>query len=720
MHARRLAKHALVVLAALGIVAAIAVVVVIAATDIESYRLYIENKATALTGRELRIAGPLRLRLTTRLAIVAGDVRVANLAHGTYPELLRIERLTADIAVLSLLHGVVRIERLHLQGARLFLETDAAGVGNWALTPSARGADAVLPWRLEAAVNAVTLDDARIEYRHRRGARRYRVSLTRLAAAEHGAGRGYAIDARGAVEDQTLTLRLAIGADGTLKTLRSRVNVTLAATLPIGTMTADGTIDDALAVRDVDLHVTIRGDDLAVLVRHLDPTSPDIGPYELVGRLRGSRQQLSLRDVRFVAGRPGSGIVTASGEIRDIVRRRGAAFVVDAKIPDPEHWSTWLGAAAAWWPPTRIAGRLTQRPKGLRLDGLALTLGHTSFSGHVEVRLPRGPPRFSAILRSGNIDLSRIPADKATSLKTAFVRGFTSTKPLDRAWLRRVDADITLDADSVRLPKGRSLFRPSIRLRLQDGELTVAPLRAQLAPDTPTIAARVAVQENPRGIQTRVDIAGAALRLADLLALVGSPAKVEGAETQLDIRVRSAGRSPRELIAALDGDAKIIIGPGRFESDKVDFGARLLTRLLGMTRSKEERRAELICGAVHLPIRNGVVTIDRNIALSTSNVIIVASGIVDLRNERMEMYLYTRATEGVGLEAGKLTNMFKLHGAIDEPTVSVNPSGVVRGSLSIGAAVVTGGASLLFEGLARKAAADTDPCGTALRPSTAR
>ncbi|MFL6623193.1 MAG: AsmA family protein [Sulfurifustis sp.] len=718
MNARRFVKYSLIGLGTLAVAVVIAIAVVVPSIDAERYRPFLEKKARAITGRDLHIGGRLRLRMTSHLAVVASDVRLSNVAWGSYPDFMLVERVDAELNLFALLNGVVRIERLYLHRPRLFLETDGAGNNNWTFKPEPRS-DTALPWRVELVLNECSLADARVEFRHLRTKRRYSGSLTQVVADREDAS-AFRLDGDGTIEGKPLRLHAIVGSAGEVFELRSRFALTLEATVEAMTIVAHGTIENIVGLKGVDLQLSVNGDDLAVLVRDLGWDTPVIGRFEGAGRLTGSPPRFRLDDIRFNAGRKETVALTAAGEVRDIVRLNGAAFDVDVRADRTEYWALWLGEAAIWIPSARIAGRIVQRRAGFDMDRLALTLGRTSLFGRVRVELPGGLPKVSATIRAPTIDLSTIPTAKTTSFETSVARGLDSTERLNVEWMRRFDADLDLAADKIRLPKGQFLYRPSTHVRLRKGRLTLAPVRLQLSPESAPISARLIVQDAPLGIRATATIAAASLPLRDLLALVRSPAAMQGAATQIDVELRSAGRSPRELVGSLNGNAKLIVGPGRFPSSKVDFGASLLTQLLGVTQPKEGRHAELVCAAAYFPIRDGVVKMDRNLALQTSNVTIIASGIADLRNRVMDMYVYTRATEGLGIEAGKLTNMLKIQGSLSKPSVGINPKGVVEGGLSIGAALATGGASLLFEGLARTAAADGDPCGSALTASSAR
>jgi hypothetical protein len=57
-----------------------------------------------------------------------------------------------------------------------------------------------------------------------------------------------------------------------------------------------------------------------------------------------------------------------------------------------------------------------------------------------------------------------------------------------------------------------------------------------------------------------------------------------------------------------------------------------------------------------------------------------------------------------------------VHGTLAAPSVSVDPVGVVvKSAASMAAAMMTLGGSLVAETLVRKAAADPQPCATALK-----
>jgi hypothetical protein len=125
----------------------------------------IAAETRAATGRELRIDGGLSYRLLPTLAVVAKDVALGNAPWSTRPDMATIRRFSFEIALRPLLGGEFHVERLTLEGAELYLESDSQGQGNWRVAESAtvrhkaEGSAAVID------LQELIIRDARIGYR---------------------------------------------------------------------------------------------------------------------------------------------------------------------------------------------------------------------------------------------------------------------------------------------------------------------------------------------------------------------------------------------------------------------------------------------------------------------------------------------------------------------------------------------------------------------------
>ena len=109
------------------IVAAIAVVYSI---DINSYRGEITAEFKKATGRDLTLGGEIDLSISLSPALVVEDVSISKADRGSRPEMVSLKRAEAQIELLPLITGDIRVVKLVLVEPDILLETNAQGVPN--------------------------------------------------------------------------------------------------------------------------------------------------------------------------------------------------------------------------------------------------------------------------------------------------------------------------------------------------------------------------------------------------------------------------------------------------------------------------------------------------------------------------------------------------------------------------------------------------------------
>jgi AsmA family protein len=110
-------------------------------------RPVIEFAAFRMLDRRLSI-GTLKIGWGSPLSVELTDLRLANASWGSDPEMFSIGALSADIDLHSLLHGVLRYDKLRIGQSQLLLERSAGGDANWRFAgggPAAQGQLAILP-----------------------------------------------------------------------------------------------------------------------------------------------------------------------------------------------------------------------------------------------------------------------------------------------------------------------------------------------------------------------------------------------------------------------------------------------------------------------------------------------------------------------------------------------------------------------------------------------
>jgi hypothetical protein len=105
--------------------------------------------------------------------------------------------------------------------------------------------------------------------------------------------------------------------------------------------------------------------------------------------------------------------------------------------------------------------------------------------------------------------------------------------------------------------------------------------------------------------------------------------------------------------------------------------------------------------------------VDHSIAAESDKLNIVVAGNIDIGNEKIDLAIRPTIKEGLGLGAANLAQLVKLSGSLADPGIGVNLRGAAREGLSIGAAVATGGLSLIGERMLKEKA-NPHPCVVAM------
>lgn len=108
-----------------------AVAALLLSLDVDSYRDEIAAEFRKATGRSLAIDGDIDLSISLNPALVVEQVSIANAGWGSRPVMAAIERAEAEVELLPLLTGDLRMSRLVLIEPDILLETNADGLSNW-------------------------------------------------------------------------------------------------------------------------------------------------------------------------------------------------------------------------------------------------------------------------------------------------------------------------------------------------------------------------------------------------------------------------------------------------------------------------------------------------------------------------------------------------------------------------------------------------------------
>jgi uncharacterized protein involved in outer membrane biogenesis len=308
----------------------IGVAIVLKSMDFNQYRDLIADEVRKATQRELVIGGDLDLALSLNPALAVSDVSLSNVPWGSRPEMAKIGRLEAQVALLPLLFGDIEIQRVALIDADLLLETDSKGAGNWVFgaveRPDAVGegseqkGSAQLP-----AVGDIELRNLRLTWRDGVAGKTTELKLDRLAAQADGPSDPLRLELQGDLNGDQFKVA------GELSSFKEMISggplkLNLLAEAGGATVRLDGAVTEPDAGTGIDLKLAAEGADLATLSGLAGAELPPIAPWKVSLSLVDQPGGVRTDDLQIKLGE--SDVTGTLG----ITQREGKVPLLEAKL----------------------------------------------------------------------------------------------------------------------------------------------------------------------------------------------------------------------------------------------------------------------------------------------------------------------------------------------------------------------------------------------------
>lgn len=345
-----------------------------------------------------------------------------------------------------------------------------------------------------------------------------------------------------------------------------------------------------------------------------------------------------------------------------------------------------------------LAGQFFYQPgQPARVDAqlTAKTLDMRFLSKAFDSEMEQAEPAASGRTLDSNTPLTRAQLEERMIPDT----------PLDVSWLSDYEGKVSLEIEEL-IARDDLRSQGEFGFTLEEGKLTSD--RMQWSGNFSSGEATLVLEQAGQGADVNLELQSHRLPLFWLLT--GDP----HAEQQSDYRVTMRGRGAtiRELAANLDGSIYLRGGGGKMNNQGLNlfFGdvfGEVFSRINPM--SQQEDFTQLECHSGGVVIVEGLASLDPGMVMRTDKIDVALGGTVNLETEGLNLVFNTRSRTGVGISASKaLTPYLKLGGNFSNPRMGVNTKGVV---VSGGAAVATGGLSILAEGMwDRWIATASNPC----------
>jgi uncharacterized protein involved in outer membrane biogenesis len=297
-------KHILTGLVIVVVGIAAATLAIIHSIDFNAYKDLIAQQVQAATGRQLVLAGDVHIGLSLTPSLELEQVSFRNADWGSEPQMLKFDRLEADVALLPLLASEIRIKRLRLVGADILLETDKNGQGNWVMGGKAAAGSAPLP-----VIGETIIENARLRFRNGMTGDTRSLLIRKLTVSPTGGNR-LAVAFDGRVDAVPVVLNGEVGAIDSIVHGPFPVNVT--GTLAGDAASIKGQITDPASLKGIAFELSLAGKSVADLGGLVGAALPPTGPYQIQSKLH---DQDGAYEFDSLSGRVGGSDFTGKVEI---------------------------------------------------------------------------------------------------------------------------------------------------------------------------------------------------------------------------------------------------------------------------------------------------------------------------------------------------------------------------------------------------------------------
>ncbi len=342
-----------------------------------------------LTGRELTLRGNIQLKIGLRPALTVEDAHLENVSWGSRPELVKINRLELQVALLPLIRGDIEVRRFVLVEPDILLERDNSGTWNIGFKREKGEAEAGVKgevtsgeWGLPLfALNQLQIKKGRLIFKDGRSAKTYSVALHSVSAAAANNESPVSIKVKGAYRERSFEVAGTLGALTSFADPDKAWPLNLVGKTGRATVSADGVIKDLAKGRNFSFVVKTEGQSTADITDLINiPQIPDLRPFKVTGRVSETNGKLSIENLNAHMGSEALAKVHMVGAIKEPRAKRGIDLKVDIRGKDLTTLEKLLKRPLHLKGPFHGTGRLRDAEGRLFVQDLDVQMGHSKLA----------------------------------------------------------------------------------------------------------------------------------------------------------------------------------------------------------------------------------------------------------------------------------------------------------------------------------------------------
>ena len=353
--------------------------------------------------------------------------------------------------------------------------------------------------------------------------------------------------------------------------------------------------------------------------------------------------------------------------------------------------------------------------KGLfEFTRLAATLGDLQVSGRARVDMNGPEPILAAQLAVPRLDWVHTMAAAGRPPVPPPAPGelFRSHRLPWRllAAVHGVHATVDLHVGTLKTRSGIELTDANAHLRIEHGQLWATALHAKLLDGSAD--GTLYLSGADKSAQLHLQLQNVSLQKG--LQAMGKSTPLTGGPLLVKANINARGESMKALAASLTGPVTLALGATRIESTKGAQNEELLTGLLPFFSARDAHEIRLECATARLPFQNGRASAKPLVGARSQASALLTQGDIDLRTQRIDLYGRLRSRAGLSLGLAALSGDIRISGPLVHPQAKLDAASSPAAVARIGAAILTGGLSLVGTALWDTAHPGADPCAAVL------
>ena len=456
-----------------------------------------------------------------------------------------------------------------------------------------------------------------------------------------------------------------------------------------------------------DFDLSGRGRDIRNIVKNIGPFEFDETSFSIAASGNWQSGAWSLDKLDFSVG---AAETHWRGEIYIGDEAASTDFVFEGTVPSLARLGTIDGYRMRDMP-LGWSGHVTGSDEMLQIDELVAHLGDSDIRGRINFQLGDVPKLEVDVFSDSIVVVSLMePREENYDPEPEYPDGRLIPDiavPFDK--MREMDMSLDIDIGAFKRDN-LDLTDIGIAVNLQDGVLDVPEFGFNARAGRFDARARLDPGDGVGTVRLQIVARDFALGITEKNQDLATT-------SDIDVNLDSTGNDLRTLAANADGVMMLHMRGGRIVNNRFmqKIYGDLLQEILGTINPfvRTDPVTNLDCVVLPYSITDGLTRGAPNGFVRTDKIQIATQGTVNLKTERIDINVRTTPRRGMTISAGELVNPFvKIVGTLARPRIAVDEQGVL---ITGGAAVATGGLTILARAVWDRLSRSKDPCGEVSR-----